>query len=81
MNFSSAYVAEPPPGQLRHATNPPNLHAGLAAVGVSTTVVALLAVALRVFTRARVTDMGVHLNDRESNFRPVLSVSTALLTI
>ena len=48
-------VAEPPPGYLRDTTNPPSLHQELAAVGISTTVIALVAVVLRVFTRVRMT--------------------------
>jgi hypothetical protein len=66
MNSSSGYMAEPPLGQLRHITNPPTLHNELATVAISTCAVAFIAVALHLFTRTRVTEMGVHLNDRKS---------------
>jgi len=61
----SVYVAVPPPGQIRHTVNPPNIHKELAAVGVSTTILALVAVVLQLFTRAYVTKLGIHLNDCE----------------
>ncbi|CAN9197694.1 unnamed protein product [Alternaria alternata] len=63
MSTASVYVAVPPPGHTRHAVNPPNLHKELAAVGISTTALALVAVVLQLFTRAHVTKMGIHLND------------------
>ena len=66
MSTASVYVAVPPPGHTRHAVNPPNLHKELAAVGISTTALALVAVILQLFTRAHVTKMGIHLNDCKS---------------
>ncbi|RYN50785.1 hypothetical protein AA0114_g5830 [Alternaria tenuissima] len=63
MSTASVYVAVPPPGHTRHAVNPPNLHKELAAVGISTTALALVAAVLQLFTRAHVTKMGIHLND------------------
>lgn len=62
----SVYIAVPPPGQIRYIVNPPNIHKELAAVGVSTTILALVAVILQLFTRAYVTKLGIHLNDCES---------------
>lgn len=61
----SVYIAVPPPGQIRHTVNPPNIHKELAVVGVSTTILALVAVILQLFTRAYVTNLGIHLNDCE----------------
>lgn len=63
MSATSVYMAVPPPGQIRHTVNPPSLHRELAAVGVSTTMIALVAVILQLFTRAYVTKLGVRLND------------------
>jgi hypothetical protein len=59
MSVTSVYVAVPPSGQIRHAVDPPNLHRELAAVGISTTTLALVAVILQLFTRAHVTKMGM----------------------
>jgi hypothetical protein len=56
-------MAEPPHGQLRHTIDPPNIHSELIAVGVSTTIIAFVAVVLRMFTRAHVTNNGVNLDD------------------
>lgn len=66
MSASSDYMAEPPAGELRHTADPPSLHRELAAAAVSTSAVALVAVVLRLFTTARVTRMGIHLNDCKS---------------
>jgi hypothetical protein len=63
MSASSGDMAEPPYGHIRHTTNPPDIHKGLAAVGVSTTILALVAVVLRIFTRSHVTKNGIHLDD------------------
>ncbi|KAF2746615.1 hypothetical protein M011DRAFT_477851 [Sporormia fimetaria CBS 119925] len=57
------YVAEPPAGSVRHTINPPTLHHELIAVSVSTTVLAFIAVVLRIFTRVCVTRNGVYMND------------------
>jgi hypothetical protein len=63
MSASSGYMAEPPDAHIRHTTNPPNIHKELIAVGVSTTILALVAVVLRIFTRSHVTKNGIHLDD------------------
>jgi hypothetical protein len=60
---SSGYMAEPPVGQIRHYYNAPTAHGELTATGVSTTVIAAVAVALRIFTRVSVTKNGVKLED------------------
>lgn len=80
MDFSSTYVAEPPPGQIRYPIDPPNLHMELTIVGVSTTAVALVAVTLRLFTRARVTEMGVHVNDRKLTLYSIRLIRSKALT-
>ncbi|KAJ8110395.1 hypothetical protein OPT61_g6750 [Boeremia exigua] len=63
MHTSIMYMAEPPPGQIRHTVDAPNLHKELIAVGASTTIVAFVGVVLRVFTRWSVTKNGVHSDD------------------
>jgi hypothetical protein len=55
MSVTSVYVAVPPSGQNRHTVDPPNLDRELAAVGISITILALVAVILQLFTRAHVT--------------------------
>jgi hypothetical protein len=63
MSASSGYMAEPPNGRVRLTINAPNIHKELAAVGVTTTIFALVAVVLRIFTRSHVTKNGIHLDD------------------
>jgi hypothetical protein len=58
------YMSEPPQGQLRQA-NPTTAHSALIATGVTTTVIAATAVALRIFTRVHVTKGGVSIDDCE----------------
>lgn len=62
MRASSGYMAEPPNGYIRHMTNPSNVHKS-AVVGISTTILAVAAVILRIFTRSHVTKNGIHLDD------------------
>ncbi|KAF2650158.1 hypothetical protein K491DRAFT_697546 [Lophiostoma macrostomum CBS 122681] len=57
------YMAEPPPGQIRYTVDRPNLHKELTATAISMTVVACIAVALRVFTRVHVTKAGLGVDD------------------
>lgn len=58
------YVAEPPAGQVRLA-NPPTIQSQFIATGVSTTVIAAIAVGLRIFTKVHVTKAGVSIDDCE----------------
>jgi hypothetical protein len=58
------YVADPPKGTQRYFGDArPNLHSQLAATAISVTVVAFLTVALRIFTRIRVTKAGLAVDD------------------
>jgi hypothetical protein len=57
------YMAEPPLGQVRYTSNAPNLHHNLMGTAIGTTVVALAAVSLRIFTRTRVIKGGLHIDD------------------
>jgi hypothetical protein len=57
------YMAEPPLGQVRYTSNAPNLHHSLMGTAIGTTVVALAAVSLRIFTRTRVIKGGLHIDD------------------
>lgn len=58
------YMAEPPLGQARRAS-PITAHPQLIATGVCTTVIAAVAVTLRIFTRSYVTKGGVSTDDCE----------------
>ncbi|KAF2632806.1 hypothetical protein BU25DRAFT_427630 [Macroventuria anomochaeta] len=48
-------MVDPSPGYTRHITDPTNLHQGLKVVDISTTIFALVAVALWLFMRVHVT--------------------------
>ncbi|PHH83474.1 hypothetical protein CDD82_433 [Ophiocordyceps australis] len=58
--MSAVYLMEPPPGAVRTFTNPPNDGGLVVPAGVATTLVALVCVCLRVFTRVHVVsgDLG-----------------------
>ncbi|KAF2021460.1 hypothetical protein BU24DRAFT_487875 [Aaosphaeria arxii CBS 175.79] len=57
------YTTEPIAPHTRHTTHRPNLHGELKATALSTTFVALLAVGLRIFTRTRLVQGGLHTDD------------------
>ena len=57
------YMAEPPAGQVRNYFNPPTAHKELTATGVSTTIIAAVVVAVRLFTRLSVTKNGIQMDD------------------
>ncbi|KAF1933886.1 uncharacterized protein M421DRAFT_414935 [Didymella exigua CBS 183.55] len=63
MSSSNIYMTEPPIGQIRHTINTPNIHKELIAVGVSTTILAFVAIVLRIFTRSHVTKNGINFDD------------------
>lgn len=65
MSEDSIYYAEPPPGQVRTPVNPPTRRRELMAAGISTTVIAGAALALRLYTRLRVVDKGLNADDCE----------------
>ena len=57
-------MADPPTGQVRHTGGErANLHGELAATAISMTVLACIAVALRLFTRIHVTKAGLGADD------------------
>ena len=56
------YMAEPPPGQARGSGA--TLQPALIASGVATTIVALVTVMLRIFTRTKIVRHGLHIDDR-----------------
>jgi len=66
MKIALEYMAEPPPGYIRQEAGLPNLHQGLKGVGVSTTLLAFIAVTLRLITRVHLTKNGVQLDDCKS---------------
>ncbi|KAI1462334.1 hypothetical protein F4805DRAFT_474313 [Annulohypoxylon moriforme] len=51
MSDGKLYYAEPPPGQVRTPVNPPTRRGDLMAAGISTTIIAGIALALRLYTR------------------------------
>ncbi|XDG02197.1 hypothetical protein ABKA04_001812 [Annulohypoxylon sp. FPYF3050] len=51
MSDGSLYYAEPPPGQVRTPVNPPTRRGSLMAAGISTTIIAGIALSLRLYTR------------------------------
>lgn len=57
------YMIEPPPGQVRGSGA--TLQPELIASGVATTMVALIVVSLRIFTRTKVVHNGLHIDDCE----------------
>ncbi|KAI0024940.1 hypothetical protein F4780DRAFT_484212 [Xylariomycetidae sp. FL0641] len=57
------YYQEPPPGQVRTPSNPPNKAADLMAAGIATTIIAGLSVGLRVYTRLQVVQGGLNADD------------------
>ena len=57
------YMAEPPPGQARGSGA--SLQPALIASGVATTMIALVTVLLRIFTRTKIVHNGLHVDDRE----------------
>jgi hypothetical protein len=60
---ASGYMAEPPPGKVRHYFNAPTAHGALTATGVTTTIIAAVAVGMRIFTRTSVTKNGIQMDD------------------
>jgi len=58
-------MVEPTAGQIRHYYSPPNAHKALIATGVSTTIIAAISVAMRIFTRTSVTKNGINMDDCE----------------
>lgn len=60
--MASVYMAEPPNGQSRQP-NPPTLHPQLTASAIILTVVAAIAVGLRIFTRVSVIQSGISIDD------------------
>lgn len=59
------YYAEPPPGQVRISVNPPTRRDDLMAAGIATTTIAAVALALRLYTRLRVVEKGLKVDDCE----------------
>ncbi|KAI1449909.1 hypothetical protein F5Y02DRAFT_413586 [Annulohypoxylon stygium] len=51
MSDGNLYYAEPPPGQVRTPVNPPTRRGSLMAAGISTTIIAGIALSLRLYTR------------------------------
>ncbi|CAI6287712.1 unnamed protein product [Periconia digitata] len=58
----SMYMAEPP-NEAPRQPNPPTLHGELTASAVTLTVIATISVAMRIFTRASVTQAGISMDD------------------
>ncbi|KAI5865471.1 hypothetical protein GGS23DRAFT_594994 [Durotheca rogersii] len=54
MSEGPIYYAEPPPGQVRTPVDPPTRRGDLMAAGISMTIIAGLALSLRLYTRIRV---------------------------
>ncbi|KAF2822629.1 hypothetical protein CC86DRAFT_410219 [Ophiobolus disseminans] len=67
-------MAEPPRGQVRQS-DPTTAHAHLIATGVSTTIVAATAVAMRIFTRLYVTKGGISVDDYMVSLALMFSIS------
>lgn len=57
-------MAEPPAGQVRHSGA--TLQPELIASGVATTMIALVTVSLRIFTRIKIVHKGLYVDDRKS---------------
>ncbi|TDZ18887.1 Satratoxin biosynthesis SC1 cluster protein 4 [Colletotrichum orbiculare MAFF 240422] len=70
----SLYVMPPPRGQVRTTVNPPSTAGGVLPVGIATTAIAFVAVALRVFTRTYV--MGGRLGN--DDYLALFAMATAL---
>lgn len=65
MSATPVYAAEPPDGQTRTTDNPPFNGGGIIPVAVVTTLVALLVLGLRLFTRSYVIRRGLGWDDCE----------------
>ncbi|KAF9878008.1 integral membrane protein [Colletotrichum karsti] len=71
----SLYVMPPPEGEVRTRINPPDTSGGVFPVGIATTVIALVAVALRIFTRTFVVRGSLGLDDYLAMIAMALSLS------
>lgn len=54
MSDGIVYYAEPPPGQVRTPVDPPTRRADLMAAGISTTIIAAMALSLRLYTKLHI---------------------------
>lgn len=66
------YVMEPPEGQVRTVVDPPNSAQGVLSAGVATTVLACVAVCLRLFTRKYVVKGVLGIDDCEWSWMVVV---------
>lgn len=63
MDAEPAYYADVPPGQVRTPVNPPTRQGQLMAAGITTLLIAGVAVSLRLYTRVRVVKTGLSPDD------------------
>ncbi|KAI1776307.1 hypothetical protein F4818DRAFT_413666 [Hypoxylon cercidicola] len=63
MSDEIVYYAEVPPGQVRTPVNPPTKRGDLMAAGISTTIIAGIALSLRLYTRLRVLKKTLEADD------------------
>ncbi|KAK8121417.1 hypothetical protein PG999_005537 [Apiospora kogelbergensis] len=63
MDTEPAYYADVPPGQVRTPVNPPTRQSQLMAAGITTLLIAGVAVSLRLYTRVRVVKTGLSPDD------------------
>lgn len=61
--MSDVYLSEPPAGEIRSLINPPTRQNELLAAGISTTLIAALAVGVRFFTRVRIVGGRINIDD------------------
>ncbi|KAL7625043.1 hypothetical protein AAE478_004257 [Parahypoxylon ruwenzoriense] len=77
MSEGSIYYAEPPPGQVRTPVNPPTRQGDLMAAGISMTIIAGIALGLRLYTRLHVLKNHLEADDCESK---ATQISSALIS-
>lgn len=65
MSTTPIYAAEPPDGEIRVTANPPFRGQGIVPVAIVATIVALLFLSLRLFTRIYVIRRGLGWDDCE----------------
>lgn len=67
MSDEIVYYAEVPPGQVRTPVNPPTKRGDLMAAGISTTIIAGIALSLRLYTRLQVLKKTLEADDCKRN--------------
>lgn len=67
MSTTQIYAAEPPDGQTRITVNPPFNGGGIVPVAIVSTIIALMVLGLRLFTRTRVIHRGLGWDDCKSS--------------